>query len=85
MRMPVNRDLLITFLAEGRGDMAAGNITITAEREALVDFSAPTSKAVAELVVGGPTSPILKTLDDLAGQTVMVRKSSSFCANLHRR
>lgn len=82
--IPVNRDQLITHLAEGRGDLAAGSITITPEREAIVDFSAPTSKTVAEWVVGGPSSPRLDSLDDLSGQTVMVRRSSSFFANLLR-
>ena len=82
--IPVNRDQLITLLAEGRGDLAAGSITITPEREAMVDFSAPTAKAVAELIIGGPSSPRLESLDDLAGQTVMVRRSSSFYANLIR-
>ena len=39
--IPVPRDQLLTALIEGRGDIAMGGMTITPEREALVDFAAP--------------------------------------------
>jgi membrane-bound lytic murein transglycosylase MltF len=78
----VARDELIPFLEQGRGDMAAANITITDERMARVDFSLPTSKPIDELIVTGPGAPHLASLDDLSGRAVHVRRSSSFWNSL---
>jgi hypothetical protein len=57
MFIPVSRDELIPGLLSGRGDIAAANLTITDERRARVDFSAPLATGVAEVVVTGPASP----------------------------
>ena len=76
--MPVARDQLIPYLAEGRGDIAAASLTITPEREQTVDFSIPARENVSELVVTGPSSPVITSLDDLAGKIVFVRPSSSY-------
>src|SRR5690242_7535806 len=80
--MPTTRDQLLAGLAEGRGDIAAGNITITASRDALVDFSYPLAEGVAEIVVTGPASPRISSLEDLSGREVHVRKSSSYYESL---
>ncbi len=82
--IPVNRDELIPGLLEGRGDIAAGNLTITPARRKLVDFSIPLRNDVSEIVVSGPTAPRLERLYDLSGQTVQVRKSSSYYESLLR-
>ena len=66
--LPSTRDRLLSGLVEGRGDIAAGNITITAARDKLVDFSKPVAEGVVEIVVTGPGSPKLASLDDLGGQ-----------------
>jgi membrane-bound lytic murein transglycosylase MltF len=77
------RERLLPGLAEGRGDIAAGNLTATEERLKLVDFAAPADrKPVRELIVTGPASPSLATLDDLSGKTVHVRKTSSYYESL---
>ena len=77
--IPTTRERLLPGLAEGRGDIAAGNLTATEERLKLVDFAAPADrKPVRELIVTGPASPSLATLDDLSGKTVHVRKASSY-------
>ena len=76
--LPVQRDQLFTALAEGRGDIAAANLTITPERQKLVDFSNPMLKNVKEIVVTGPGQPAIKTLDDLAGRELHLRESSSY-------
>jgi len=39
--IPVARDELIPGLIEGRGDLVMGNLTITPERQKLVDFGPP--------------------------------------------
>jgi membrane-bound lytic murein transglycosylase MltF len=80
--VPTARDQLIPALLEGRGDIAAGILTITAERQAQVDFGAPFARGVKEIVVTGPQSPAVSRLEDLAGQQIFVRRSSSFWSHL---
>lgn len=80
--IPVVRDKLIPELVSGRGDLAVANLTITPERRKLVDFSDPLYKGVSEVVVTGPNSPAVSSVDDLAGQTIHVRKSSSYYESL---
>jgi len=80
--IPVRRDLLLPALVEGLGDVAAANITVTEERSKLVDFTAPTFTDARELVVTGPAGPALSGLEDLSGQAVWVRESSSYNESL---
>ncbi|HNP29061.1 MAG TPA: lytic transglycosylase F [Nitrospirales bacterium] len=82
--IPVNRDELIPGLLNGIGDIAAGALTITPERTKLIDFSEPVLTHVREIIVTGPSSPTLSRLDDLAGKTIHVRRSSSFYEHLIR-
>src|SRR5277367_2543717 len=80
--VPVRRDDLIPALLDGRGDIAASGITITAARQKLIDFSDPLVARVNEIIVTGPASPTLHSLDELSGQEVFVRASSSFYEHL---
>jgi len=80
--IPVPRDQLISYLEQGRGDIAVGHLTITPERLRRVDFSGPVQTDVAEVVVTGPGGPTLRRLDDLAGQRVRVRPTSSYHESL---
>ncbi len=82
--VPVTRDRLFTGLTEGYGDIAAANLTITTERQRTVDFSAPLLTGVDEVVVTGPAAPTLDTVDDLSGQALSVRMSSSYYESLSR-
>ena len=75
--VPVPRDQMFPRLTAGRGDLAMGTLEITPERSKEVDFSDPLVTGVKELVVTGPHSPTLHSIDDLSGQEVFVRKSSS--------
>ena len=76
--IPTRRDRLLPALVEGLGDIAAGNLTITPAREKKVDFTAPHLTGVDEIIITGRTSPPIKTLDDLSGKEIHVRKSSSY-------
>jgi membrane-bound lytic murein transglycosylase MltF len=81
--IPTTRDQLLPGLIAGRGDIAAGNLTVTEARLKQVDFVAPSDrKPVREVVVTGPKSPALAKLDDLSGKTVHVRPSSSYYESL---
>ncbi len=76
--IPVDRDTLLPALAEGHGDIATANLTITTERAEIVDFSDPFSNEAREIVITGSAGPELASLDDLAGQTLHLRRSSSY-------
>jgi membrane-bound lytic murein transglycosylase MltF len=80
--IPTTRDQLIQGLLEGRGDIAAGILTVTPERLEQVDFGEPFFRGVKEIAVTGPDSPELASVDDLSGKEVFVRKSSSFWTHL---
>jgi membrane-bound lytic murein transglycosylase MltF len=68
--------------ASKRSRRSTGSLTITPERQKLVDFARPIWSYVSEIVVTGPQSPEIKTMDDLAGEDVFVRKSSSYYESL---
>ena len=74
--VPTSRDALYQSLVEGRGDIIAANVTITPEREKLVDFTIPSRTNSNQIVVTGPGAPAINTLDDLAGKQVGVREKS---------
>jgi membrane-bound lytic murein transglycosylase MltF len=81
--IPTTRDKLIPQVAEGLGDIAAGNITVTEARQETVDFVAPEDiREVNEIVVAGPKAPPIKTVTDLSGATIHVRKASSYYESL---
>jgi membrane-bound lytic murein transglycosylase MltF len=80
--IPVSRDQLIPFLLGGHGDLVAADLTVTAARRELVNFSRPLLKGINEIVVTGPSSPPLERLTDLSGQEVVVRESSSYFEHL---
>lgn len=81
--IPTSRDRLLETVVNGRGDIAAGNLTVTPERLKLVDFSeAKDQPGVSEVVVTKPGIESINSLDDLSGKTVHVRKSSSYYNSL---
>jgi membrane-bound lytic murein transglycosylase MltF len=82
--LPVPRDKLLPWLIEGRGDIASANLTITDERAKIVDFSRPLFKNVSEILVSGVDAPAMQNLDDLSGQEIHVRPSSSYYEHLAR-
>ena len=80
--IPLSRDELLPALLEGKGDIVMGNLTITPERKAIVDFTDPWIGDVEEIVVARPGGPDVTTVDDLSGKDVFVRKSSSYYESL---
>ncbi len=81
---PVTRDLLIPFLEEGRGDIAAAGLTITPERMERVDFTRPFQTGVSEIVVTGPgtVGEVPDRIEGLGSLTLHVRPSSSYWESL---
>lgn len=80
--LPTARDRLLQALNKGFGDAIAANLTITPERLAVVDFVDPWLKNVKEIIVTGPSSPKLDTIEDLAGREIRVRDSSVYAGHL---
>jgi len=76
------REDLIPMLTEGKGDLIAAFLTINDERRAQgIEFSSRYNKA-SEMVVGKSSETDLASVDDLAGRTITVRKSSSYWSTL---
>ena len=82
--VPATRDKLLPDVASGLADIAIGNLTVTDERQKLVDFVALDEgrRTISEVLVTGPGSPGIKTIDDLSGKQVSVRKTSSYYESL---
>jgi len=82
--VPVAFDRLLPALVEGLGDVAAGGLTITPEREQLVAFTEPYFADVAQIVVASRDAPPLPALEALSGQLVVVGPGSSYLDSLER-
>jgi len=80
--IPVARDELVPGLLAGRGDIAAAGLTITPERDELIDFTDPASRPLSEVLVTGQAAPAISSIDDLAGREMYVRASSSYRSSL---
>ena len=81
--IPVARENLLKALIDGKGDIAAANLTITDKRKQQgVEFSAPLIENVRELLISGPDSPKVESAADLGGKTIFVRPSSSYFESL---
>ena len=80
--IPMRREQLLPSLKDGKVDVVVAQMTITPERQQVVDFSNPTRRDVSEVIVTGPGAPYISTADDLSGEEVFVRKSSSYYESL---
>ena len=77
------RDHLLSDVADGRADLAVGNLSVTDERNQIVDFVAPDAASVNIEIAGQrPFRPGVGFGDELSGQTVHVRESSSYYTSL---
>ena len=77
--VPTTRDELLQDVANGLGDIAAGNLTVTDARKQLVDFVAPSDlKSNREIVLSAAGAEPVATAEALSGKTVHVRWTSSY-------
>lgn len=81
--IPTNLARLLAMVTEGRADLAAGNLTMTPARSALVDFSDPFLSGVREVLVIGPAAGKIRTMEDMLTSAIHVRRSSSFFQHLN--
>lgn len=74
---------LVADVVAGHADIAA-SLLRTFERDDQVAFARPWRTGVRELVVTGPGSPPLVSLEDVGGRTIHVRRNSDHHASLLR-
>ena len=80
--VPLPRDMLLPALIDGKVDLVAAQVTVTPERQKLVDFTDPTRTNVNEILVTGPGAPAIASVDDLSGKEVFARKTSGYYQSL---
>jgi membrane-bound lytic murein transglycosylase F len=82
--VPVERfSDMIPYLADGRGDLIAANLTITDARRDRIAFSVPLT-TVRQRVLVAAGEEAIHGVEDLAGRRVMADPSSSFWERLQR-
>jgi membrane-bound lytic murein transglycosylase F len=72
---------MLPLLEQGRADIIAANLTVTAARRELVDFSLPIDH-VHEVVLVAQSNDDIQSIEDLAGRDVMVDPATSFWETL---
>src|SRR6516164_11236142 len=80
--VPTPRGELLTALNQGRGDIVLANLTITKDLLEKVDFTDPGLKNVREILVTGPSAPTIGRMEDLSGEKLYIRQSSSYYEHL---
>lgn len=80
--IPTKRNDLIYHLLQGKGDIIAADLTITESRQKAVNFTPPLMTDVAEVLVQFNQAPEITDINELSGQTVHLRQSSSYYENL---
>ncbi|WDE96299.1 transporter substrate-binding domain-containing protein [Lentisphaera profundi] len=80
--VPVAHNDLLPSLMQGYGDIAAAMLTITPEREKIVDFSSPYLSNISEVLIRHKSAPQIKTLEDLSGKKVFIADGSSYLSSL---
>ena len=66
--VPLSRNELLPALIAGKGDIVMADLTVTPERQEVVDFTEPWIAGVEEIVVTRPGGPVISTVEDLSGQ-----------------
>ena len=80
--VPMSREQLFPALQAGHVDAVVAALTVTPEREKLVDFSHPTRTGINQIAVTPASAAPLASADELSGKEVFVRRSSSYYGNL---
>lgn len=82
--IPLPFSEILTKLQQGYGDIAASGLTITPERQKLVDFTQPYITHVQEILVSNKQAPPVNRLRDLSGKQVIVVGDSSYIIHLEK-
>ncbi len=82
--IPVRLEQLESALQDGVGDVIAFGVIVTPEREKEVLFTTPIDSHVKQVLVTGPKSPPITSLEDLSGKEVYVNPLTAYYHNLQR-
>jgi membrane-bound lytic murein transglycosylase MltF len=80
--VPTPTERLLPDLLAGRGDVAAGLLTVTPARQREAAFTPPAIAGVDEVVVRHQDAPSVASAEDLSGRTVHVLAGSSQAEHL---
>jgi len=80
--IPVRFDELLPLLQQGKGDIAAGLLTVTDARKREAAFTNPYIRDVDEVLVAFRGALMPGSLDELSGKSVHVLRGSSFTDHL---
>ena len=80
--IPMRFEDILPALAQGKGDLAAANLTVTEERSEIVDFADPYLPRVNEIVVTRKNGSPVDSINDLAGRKLLVIAGSSYMEHL---
>lgn len=78
--VPTTQANRIPFLLTDKADVVISSLTITPERQKVVDFTIP--YAVIQSVIAAPADVVIKSMDDLAGKTVVTARGTTNDANV---
>lgn len=81
--VPSSETSLVADVVAGQADIAA-NLLRTFERDDQVAFARPWRTGIRELIVTGPGTPPLVSLEDVGGRAIHVRRNSDHHASLLR-
>jgi polar amino acid transport system substrate-binding protein len=73
--VPTNGASRITLLQDNKADVVISSLSITPERERIIDFSRPYAGILS--VVGAPKSLVIKKAADLEGQTIATARGTT--------
>jgi polar amino acid transport system substrate-binding protein len=65
----------VPFLQTGKADIVVSSLSVTPEREKVIDFSVPYAQILS--VVAGPKAVAIKGFDDLAGKRVATTRGTT--------
>ena len=82
--IPVRPEQLEHALSEGIGDVIGYPVIVTPEREKEVLFTSPLYSKVKEVIVTGPKSLPIDSLEDLSGKEIYVNPLTAYYENLQR-
>jgi len=80
--IPVRPEQLEQALLQGLGDVIAFGVIVTPEREKEVLFTAPIDSDVKQVIVTGPKTLPITSLEDLSGKEVYVNPLTAYYENI---
>lgn len=80
--VPTTQANRIPFLLTNKADVVISSLSITAQRQEVIDFSIP--YAAIQSVIAAPKDENIKTMEDLSGKTVVTARGTTNDANVTR-